>query len=454
MLDVTNGSGASAESTNSGSWGVFAKLSGLQEQHVLWIALVFGVALLTRSLWVSYATHGITGRRLFDDDALFYQLTADALAKGRGFSLPTGGSTAYFPPGYSLLLACLYFPFGSHAVIAWSLNVVLGALTCVVVYVVGSMLVHRRVGIAAGLLLALSPGHIAFSSVIMSEVLFTFLIAVAMLLILALAKRGDLDWRGALLVGIVIGIAGLVRAQALVFVLVAGIFWFLHSGNWERSLYLASLVWLAAVSVIIPWSIRNRIEMGSFVFLSTNYGENFYIGHHEGATGGYMPGSLVSISSQFADKSPQAREVMTSKAALREGLRFAFTHPGDEMKLTVSKVRKLYEEDAYAMRSLRVGDSGKPEGVVDLLSYLANAFYFLTLGLSAIGAWRWYRRALGGLSLPVLVIVSLTLVQLLFFSLTRYHIPMLPAFALLAGVGLVFLAERVPRFLSAVARSR
>ncbi len=59
--------------------------------------------------------------------------------------------------------------------VAWGANIVLGALTCAALYVVGNLVGGKKVGIVAGLLLAVFPGHIFFSSLVLSETLFTLL---------------------------------------------------------------------------------------------------------------------------------------------------------------------------------------------------------------------------------------------------------------------------------------
>ncbi len=84
---------------------------------------------------------------------------------------------------------------------------------------------------------------------------------------------------------------------------------------------------VTAIVLIIPWSIRNLIEMKSFVFLSTNDGENLYIGNSDLASGRFEYGVGIWIAEQFNDLPPNEQEAMASNAMMREGLRFLFTHP-------------------------------------------------------------------------------------------------------------------------------
>jgi hypothetical protein len=100
--------------------------------HVAWVALILVVALATRSFWVAYAPRDAS-RVPISDPAMYYRL-AVGLAQGHGYVSPwTGDATAYYPPGYPMLVGALFRAFGVHISVAWGANVVLGALTYLVV---------------------------------------------------------------------------------------------------------------------------------------------------------------------------------------------------------------------------------------------------------------------------------------------------------------------------------
>jgi hypothetical protein len=204
---------------------------------------------------------------------------------------------------------------------------------------------------------------------------------------------------------------------------------------------------VTAVVVIIPWSIRNYVVMNSFVFLSTNDGESLYIGNHEGANGRLQLYASLwwGIAPRFSYLPPSEREVAASNAMMREGLQFMFTHPGKEGQLTVSKLRALYEEDAYALRAIHAPDVGKPLHHMDVIRDVANGFYFTVLAVSAGGLLYWVRRPRSAVSLPLILIGIFTLGQLPFFSLSRYHFPMLPSFCLLAAAGVEYVCSQLRR---------
>lgn len=419
--------------------------------HAAWVVVILAVALTARSLWVAHAPSDPTDGRMMND-TLFYHYSAVELSEGNGYVNPWRHTpTAQWPPGYSLLLAGLYRVFGPHVAIAWGVNIVLGALTCVVVYLIGCLALGDATGRLAGLLLAVFPGHVFFSSLVLSEVTFTFLLAVAMLLILLVARGGrDSGVPLVIILGAVVGAAALTRGQGLFLIVIALLFWWLSTADWRRALRRTAVVALAAMAVILPWSIRNYVDMGSFVLISTNVGDNLYVGNFEGATGRVVIGAVDWAYERYAYLSPEEREVAASNLLLREGLKFMFTHPGREIELAGSKIRALYEDDEEALRGIpdrRAGETIPHEG---LIADVANGFYFGALAASAGGPACWLRRRRSGVALPLLVVAVLTLGQLPFFADPRFHFPMLPSLALLAAVGLVWGAGQARRVVARV----
>ncbi len=55
--------------------------------HLIWVLVIFAVAVALRSLWVAYARADPTDGRAFADDALFYHWSAVSLAAGNGYTM-------------------------------------------------------------------------------------------------------------------------------------------------------------------------------------------------------------------------------------------------------------------------------------------------------------------------------------------------------------------------------
>jgi 4-amino-4-deoxy-L-arabinose transferase-like glycosyltransferase len=412
--------------------------------HAAWVVIILAVALTARSLWVAnFPADPGDGRHL--NDTQFYFGSAVQLAEGKGYVSPwTGVTTAQWPPGYTFLLAGLFRLFGAHVEVGWGANIVLGALTCVALYAVGCLIAGQRAGALAGLLLAVLPGHVFFSSVLLSEIPFTLLTVVTMALILIVPRaRGDRMALRLAVVGALIGVAALVRGQGLILLPTAALFWWLSTADLLRALKWTAVITVACLAVIAPWTIRNYRTMGSFVFISTNEGGNLYMGNHEGASGGFQFEAGVWIVDEYAHLSLKRQEVESSSRALREGLDFMIHNPGKELQLAGSKLRYLYQDDEESLSWIEAPEVGKPLESRPVWADITNDFYFTVLALSAGGLIVWLRRPRSAVALPLIMVLLFTAGQLLFFTVTRFHFPMLPSFCLLAAVGVVKGAERV-----------
>ena len=248
-----------------------------------------------------------------------------------------------------------------------------------------------------------------------------------------------------ILLGLVVGATALVRGQGLFLLIAAALFWWLSTADWRRALRWAAVVGVTSLAVIVPWSIRNYVAMDGFVFISTNAGGNLWLGNHEGATGRYMWMADEWTRERYANLPEPEREVAASNLALREGLKFMFTHPADELRLSATKLRALYEDDEEGLRWIHRPEVGSAVGSIRVIGDVADGFYFAVLAVSAGGLAYWLRQRRSAVALPLLVVGVFTLGQLLFFADPRFHFPMLPSLCLLAAVGLVWGAGQVRR---------
>ncbi len=412
-------------------------------------AAILAVALAARSAWVAFAPSNPMDGRVFND-TVFYYTSATQLFKD-GYLQPLSlvkAATASWPPGYTFFLAALFKVFHPHVSIAWGANIALGSFTCVALYYLARLLVDFRTALVAGLALALFPGHVFFSSMVLSEVTFTFLVVAALLLVaLAARSHGRRAVWLLLMLGVIVGAAALVRGQGLYLLALAALYWWLEAGGWRRAARWTALSAVAALAVLTPWTIRNYVEMHHFVLISTNIGGNLYVGNFDGATGHMVFGAGDWARTRYQDLAPEDREVAVNNALLREGLKFMFSHPIREMQLTGSKIRGLFEDDEEALRGIPNHQAGETIPHADRIADVANVYYFAAIALSGIGLFLW-RRRWRALLLPILAVAVFTLGELPFFTDPRFHYPMLPAFAFLAAAGVVALFDAARRILA------
>jgi len=240
-------------------------------------ALVAAVALAARLAVVAWAG----GRFPPAHDGVRYDALAARLARGLGYSWtwPDGSVTAvsHYPVGYPALLALAYRLFGRTVVTAGVENALMGALTAVAVHGLVRAAVDERAALLSGLAVALHPGLVLYTPGLMTE-LPTAALVTSAAWACTLAAKGPTAPRLAS-VGALLGLAGLVRPQAL---LLVPIFGWLAAGRRGVAMGLA-----IAALVCAPWAFRNCGAVGRCT-LSTNSGWNLLIGAQEGASGAWQ----------------------------------------------------------------------------------------------------------------------------------------------------------------------
>jgi 4-amino-4-deoxy-L-arabinose transferase-like glycosyltransferase len=414
-------------------------------RHLPALGLILLVAGVLRLLWIACVhPDPVDGR--FDDTAV-YRLSAHYLAAGDGYLNPfTGTPTANWPPGYPVFLAAVFKASGEGVHQTYVANIIVALATIVVVYAIGVLLFDRRTALVAAAALAVWPGQIYFASLTLSEIFFTFLFTLGVLVVVAVPKVRAARGAMVLALGVVLAAAMLTRGQALVLLPVAVATWRLAGMRWRAAIGWGMLAAAAMAVILTPWVVRNEHQLGSPVIIATNVGPNLWIGHHDGATGRMQIDEPIPVPER-GTLTQQQYEVEAGELALRKGLRFMLTHPVDEARLSVTKVRALYESDATGLDWNSAYRDGfyDPPALGRTLRALANGFWFGALAMAAVGVAASRARLRGSLAVLPLIVMAWTATHVLFFGDSRFHYPITFAVALLGARGLVVLYEAVRR---------
>jgi 4-amino-4-deoxy-L-arabinose transferase-like glycosyltransferase len=385
-------------------------------------------------------------------DPSLYLILGDQVAHGEGFSYPgtDGGVTAYYPPGYPLMLGTLIWLAGlwpsevSSFGIAVTANVVLSVATIGLVFALGRRLVDARVGMVAAAIFALWPNLIFHSGIVLTETLFLFLFVLMLLVALPtpeLARRPEV-WR-LIAVGALFGAAGLVRPVSFVIAPLFLLLWW--PDGVVRAVRNVAIVGLTTVALIVPWTIRNAVTMDSPILLSANFGDNFCIGNNPDATGGY---ALPDYCFRGLDEGERPEfEVDRQSETMDRAWRWLRENPGDALGLVPDRARYTLRDDHDGLEV--ASDFGAhpivADDTEDTLGQVADWFYYAVvaaatvgLAISALrGAWRDRRWLVFVLAAPVQLISPLVT-----FGEPRFKMPIYPALAVVAAVGIVGLFRR------------
>lgn len=263
-------------------------LEKLQNSTRLLLLLIIGFAFALRvGMNVRFQDLSSPPDPRMGSDHVEYNLIAKNIVQGKGYTLYVPeGPTAFRPPGTPLIIAGFYALFGIHheAVrIGFSL---LGALTCLPLFLIVRRFTNARWGLFAAALLAIYPEHFYYSMHMFSETPWTLLISLAVWLGIKLVDTGQLRW--ALLQGVLLGIAALTRPIALLYPVIQGAFVALAILGNEKRLRAVLQAWprilvpfLITLVTIAPWPIRNQHLLGQTVLFSTHGGVTLYGAYNE-----------------------------------------------------------------------------------------------------------------------------------------------------------------------------
>jgi 4-amino-4-deoxy-L-arabinose transferase-like glycosyltransferase len=332
------------------------------------------------------------------------------------------------PPLYPLFLATVYRFAGASYINVRAVQAVLGTIVCLLVYGIGMRLGGAGTAKISSFIVAVYPSLVVYTCLLMSENLFIFLLTGALWLLLRGGKRSRPK---SLLAGIFIGLACLTRSMLIGFVPLAVLWLLLY-----REKYSALLCIIGAVIVISPWTIRNYNYYNRFVPIDTFSGYNFLIGNHPGATGRLETGMPETLHATYWKECKD--DAQKSAVGYGEGMKFIREHPAGFLALGVKKTGYLY---GLEIRDLSWGYSMNyfgqvprqiliPVAVVIIAAFpvicvLALCGFFLREAAPG--------RVCGAWVLLVILVLYFSAAHFISFGESRFHLPLIPPLALLAG---------------------
>lgn len=365
-------------------------------------------------------------------DALTYHLEGGYLAGGEGFRRAYEDvPTAEHPPVHVVVVAAAeLLGIGSTAGQKAFLGAI-GAITVVLVGLLGRRIGGDRVGLLAAGLAAIYPMLFLADAALMSETTSTLLVVAALLAALRLLDRRTLGAAAAL--GALIALTALARGEAigLLVLLAAPAAWIAGAGDARRRVALGVVGAAAFVAVLAPWTIRNATTFARPVLLSTN-GDAVWVGANCRRTYfGELTGAWV-FSCYGAE--PPGDEAEQAVAYRERGLRYAADHAARLPVVVAARVGRLL--DVYRPWSQGVFFAAT-EGRKPRAQRLGLLAYWALLPLGVAGAVLLRRRRARDALLVVLAPVALVLlVGAAVYGSTRFRTAAEPSLIVLAAVAL------------------
>ncbi len=188
----------------------------------------------------------------------------------------------------------------------------------------------------AAAIVAFNPFLIYFTGLILTETLFTAMLAWGLVLLTARSGRWWL-WGG-----LVLALSVLVRPGALglpiLLGLLAGIVNRAQPRPYQRwSLPVGATMLVLTLLVLFPWALRNRHVLGAWIWTDTNAGFTAYDGFNPNATG--------ASNQDFVRAMPQLNrmnEVDRSRYLADRASEFVHDHPGRAAQFAVIKLLRMW----------------------------------------------------------------------------------------------------------------
>jgi 4-amino-4-deoxy-L-arabinose transferase-like glycosyltransferase len=406
------------------------------------LAALAAIVLLGLALRVGSALEPLDVRP--GSDSAVYASVAEQLYEHQRFAIPGAASPYDWSPGAPLLYAGVYYATGGvHPGAARLVQALLGALTIVLIYLIGRRLAGPLAGLIGALLFAVYPVAIFFTGKLMSEPLATCTLAGAVLSFLWAGDKGRPAWAWAL-PGVLLGLTAFARPEYLAFVLVFAILALIR-----RGLLPAVVLAVAFALPVVPWIAHVSGAEGRFVPISTGGGKALFIGT-------YLPGnglhldvkrvliaryqgrenltptelsrtSMTPLLNRVARRYPDLpRDAALQRIGRRNAVHYLTNQPLDFAGMVAGKMWHMWHGSGAAGRST-----------------LGTVFQVVALALALAGIALLILRRRWEVVLLLALLVGITVLGGLLLAGTRRNVALMPLVMALAGVAVAAAVHRV-----------
>jgi 4-amino-4-deoxy-L-arabinose transferase-like glycosyltransferase len=404
---------------------------------------VFALALAVRFVFLI-----LTGPHI-STDTPEYETIGSNIAAGNGFSL---SSAAPFIPtvrrawAYPAFLAIVNGHGPVHPYRVAAIQIVLDSAVAVAILLLTVAVPMRGARIAAAVIYALHPAAVAASTTMLTETLFTFLVACAALLVVAGRKSDRLPL--SLLAGIIMGLAVLCRPLGVIYA-GSAVLMLLAWRRQPRALVHAAGFAAACALVILPWTIRCTAVTGRLVIAQGAGITNWYLPtrwdwDQNDQSAIWRAFASDPYGKRLAAARTSAEVVDLNEVGQKQALRNIEANPRAYL---MSRIR-TYPHLFISTFGGKIGiDQTMGEviaqrrfGIAALLAALLIIFSLAPLAAAAAGLLR--ATSTPAASLCALFVIATLLVHLPMWIEYRYWLPVLPYELALGAIGLDLAVRR------------
>lgn len=396
-----------------------AGAAAARRKELLILAAIFLVAVLVRLVFfIDYRTLPFSETPIVD--AEFHDRWAQQILAGDIFSVKQG-ELLYKAPLYPYFLALIYLIFGHSTVAVQLVQILLGGLSCCLVYLIARCYFPRLAATLAAAFYGLYFVAVATDVTMEIPALAIFLTLMSFYLLVRPAGRPRF-----VLSGILLALSVLALPTNLVLVPLYAVVIFKRAGR--RKMFAVIAV---VAAVMLPVTLRNVLVGRSLTLVSANSGINLYLGNSRDAD--RVTRIYPGLEWQVLTSEPVLKENIRSNAGqarywMRRTWREVFADVPAAIGRTLKKI-VVYFMDYEIMRN------DDPYGLWknSVLSKIPFPTAAVIFPFAFLGLYLLVRKKVPAPGL-FWAIGILAAPSIIYFVTSRYRLPTMPLWAIPAGV--------------------
>lgn len=405
---------------------------------------IFLIALLIRFIYFSEHIHSP-----YFHCPILDEVYIDDLGKNIASGQVIGDKAYFRAPFYPLVLGAIYsISLEDRFFTIRIFQHILGAIFCVLVFLITKEVFNRLAGIFAGVLAIFYGPLIFYEGEILIEFFFLFLNVLSLyLLILSVKKKSIIFFS---LAGIILGLSTITRPNILLFVPIVFL-WiiFLRENKITKSFLYALIFVLPVVLLVGIVTLHNYIIEKDFVLISSQGGINFYLGNNPNSDGmtpktkkryewhGRYKDSVEEYSKRYLEeiKSESLSSSEVSNYWYKKAKEYIKRQPFDWLKLMFKKFVLFWND--YEIKNVKNYYFCKRYSLV--LRILPLSFGVIaTIGL--LGLIITIFKKPSYLSILLILYIFIFLISIImFFVCDRLRLPVIVGMIPFAGAGLDYI---------------
>jgi len=390
-------------------------------------------ALFTRVLFALYMgnSHPVL-------DGTGYDKLAYNIWQHGEYSIELGVPSIRRSPVYPLFLAGIYSVFGHNYLIVRLIQSLVGALTCLLIYLIGKRTVDKETGLIAAAISAVYPFFIYYTGYLLVETLYTFLIATVIYQLIICVEKHSV--KNQIISGIFMGLMVLCKPTSFGFLPFCIISLLILWDMKKAQTYLRILVIMSSLFIVtVPWGLRNQKHFGRFYLAHMYGGANFLasIYNLEPDVHGqeYKAGHLELNSLKVDGETLRGQKL--DNYYFRKALKIYMNKPIYLLRGSVKKFIRFWRPVPH-MNKIDFEQPARNK-VIIILGFL---FFDIVLIFGLIGAvvslsnWK-------NMIFLYCIIISFTLVYTIIWPEARYRRPIMPYMIIFSAVGLNYIYQKI-----------